>query len=518
MSLKIYIFFFVVCALCVPAIFLWQEFVLCGRWGFPLDDTWIHLQFARNIWESGRFAFNSGESLAGSTAPLWSLFLAIVYGLFDDVVWPTKIVGLLLLWSTGFLTFLMLRDMGASKFWGLLGGGVVVITPRLVWGSLSGMEVMLYTTLSTAGIWCHIRSWHYKPSFWGTVCFALATLARPECVMLFPLALIDRWCKEKNLYMIGKLYWKHCIVFVLLILPSVLFSLYTLGKPLPNTFYAKVGSYGLLGALVEGNFVRVAKVVFFYPLLQMKEVAQFGLENNFFLTCLIPLGLLRLFKQESSSTSLLIPFSLLAFPVLKGMLAPFQGALFQHGRYAAHLVPLMTVVGVWGVGLIKMLLEDRLQALRIMRWRHSLFCVGVLGSLLVINLRYAPLYGQDVENIQHMHVKMGNWLAQNTPKGAIIATHDIGAIGYFSGRKILDTVGLVTPEILPFLRKYPSIDQGVWAFLKEKKPDYVVLVPNWYDKLAYQEDKLKPIYEVTLKKVSIAAGQRMVVYRPVWSE
>src|SRR5215216_6814912 len=47
------------------------------RMGFPLDDTWIHLTYARNLAEYGEWAFRLGERSAGSTAPLWTFLLGI---------------------------------------------------------------------------------------------------------------------------------------------------------------------------------------------------------------------------------------------------------------------------------------------------------------------------------------------------------------------------------------------------------------------------------------------------------
>ena len=40
--------------------------------GFPLDDSWIHLTFAHNLARGWGFAYNQGEPVAGSTAPLWT--------------------------------------------------------------------------------------------------------------------------------------------------------------------------------------------------------------------------------------------------------------------------------------------------------------------------------------------------------------------------------------------------------------------------------------------------------------
>src|SRR5512147_1342414 len=45
--------------------------------GFPLDDSWIHLTYARNLAEHGEWAFRLGERSAGSTSPLWTALLSI---------------------------------------------------------------------------------------------------------------------------------------------------------------------------------------------------------------------------------------------------------------------------------------------------------------------------------------------------------------------------------------------------------------------------------------------------------
>src|SRR6266508_6031724 len=50
---------------------------LIFRIGFPLDDSWIHLTYARNLAEHGEWAFQLGERSAGSTAPLWTGLLSI---------------------------------------------------------------------------------------------------------------------------------------------------------------------------------------------------------------------------------------------------------------------------------------------------------------------------------------------------------------------------------------------------------------------------------------------------------
>src|SRR5204863_910871 len=67
----------VVLAAVVPlTLFLLREREIAGAAGFPLDDAWIHLHFARNLAEGAGFSYNPGVAVAGSTAPLWTLLLA----------------------------------------------------------------------------------------------------------------------------------------------------------------------------------------------------------------------------------------------------------------------------------------------------------------------------------------------------------------------------------------------------------------------------------------------------------
>jgi hypothetical protein len=47
--------------------------------GFPLDDAWIHLVYARSLVTEGGFHFNAGVPEAGMTSPLWVIFAASVH-------------------------------------------------------------------------------------------------------------------------------------------------------------------------------------------------------------------------------------------------------------------------------------------------------------------------------------------------------------------------------------------------------------------------------------------------------
>ena len=67
----------------------------------------------------------------------------------------------------------------------------------------------------------------------------------------------------------------------------------------------------------------------------------------------------------------------------------------------------------------------------------------------------ARIYGCQVQNINAMQVALGKWSA-SLPENAVLAVNDAGAIPFFSRRRIIDTVGVVNPEVFRYLKKYPA--------------------------------------------------------------
>src|SRR5689334_20132665 len=66
--------------------------------GFPLDDSWIHQTYARNLALRHEWSFLPGQPSAGSTSPLWTLLLSIGFFLPDaPYLWTYLLGGLMLL-------------------------------------------------------------------------------------------------------------------------------------------------------------------------------------------------------------------------------------------------------------------------------------------------------------------------------------------------------------------------------------------------------------------------------------
>jgi hypothetical protein len=107
--------------------------------------------------------------------------------------------------------------------------------------------------------------------------------------------------------------------------------------------------------------------------------------------------------------------------------------------------------------------------------------VAFLG-LLVAQTGDTVQSSQIKHGYQPAYVPAGQWLAENTRPGADVATIEIGVIGYQSQRPILDTMGLVTPDMTTHQLGWR--ETLVYA-LSAHRPEYAVTLPNtaWDDVL-----------------------------------
>ncbi|MFQ5421279.1 MAG: hypothetical protein ACE5EY_13055 [Anaerolineae bacterium] len=211
-----------------------------GKVGAPLDDAWIHYQFARNLSQGNGFSYIPGVPTSGSTSPAWTLLLAGV-GLFtQQYVWPSLFLSALFLLATVCLTFWLTLDVTADQLTAVMAALGVLFTGRMLWAGLSAMEVTLFAALSLAAVLAY-RRWGLG---WVTaVLFSLAALARPEGHLLFAFAVLETLLDTLNPLAGLRCNWRKLaaafLLYALIQLPYVLFSFSVTGRPLPNTFYAK---------------------------------------------------------------------------------------------------------------------------------------------------------------------------------------------------------------------------------------------------------------------------------------
>jgi hypothetical protein len=108
--------------------------------------------------------------------------------------------------------------------------------------------------------------------------------------------------------------------------------------------------------------------------------------------------------------------------------------------------------------------------------------------------------------IQTEMLPAARWIAGNTPRDVVIAAHDIGALGYFGERQILDLAGLISPEVIPFIRD----EARLAAYLDQRHAAYLVTFPKWYPVLVQRG---AAAYVTGGSVAPQAGGENLTVYR-----
>ena len=112
----------------------------------------------------------------------------------------------------------------------------------------------------------------------------------------------------------------------------------------------------------------------------------------------------------------------------------------------------------------------------------------------------------DVAFIESEMVATAQWVALNTEKDALVAAHDIGALGYFGERDLLDLAGLVSPEVIPFIRD----EKQLATYLDVEGADYLITLGGWYPQI---EDREAVLFVTEGAFSPLQGGTNMVIYR-----
>ena len=472
-------------------IYFWQTMlrITGGAPGAPLDDAWIHFQFARNLSQGHGFSYVPGVPTAGSTAPLWTLLLAPI-GLFtEEFLLPGLFLSATLFLVTVWLTYRLTLELTGQWGVALLAALGVAATGRLLWAGLSAMEVTLFTTLSLAAVWVYQRRGLDGVT---AVLFALASQSRPEGHVLFALAVVDSVFRQPTTGHQPPATSHRSIllalaVYTLIQLPYTLFSLSLTGKPLPNTFYAKSGPPVPDAAL--------------YSLRTLREIGHYHWQDNFLALLLLPVGLASLWRRGRLVVGWLVGLALIT-----PLIVPL---LWHHGRYTMPLIPFQMIAAAAGLGW----LLARLRRAPRLLWA----IVGV--AFLLAGLWRAPYWagmlGYNAREIQEIDVAMGQWLAANAPSDEVVAIDDIGAITFFSPRPIVDLHGLVSPEMWPILDD-PEPTSALIHFLASQDARLLAIFPDWHPLLVADPAIARPIQRFTTGTHSIIFAPEAVVYQMDW--
>jgi hypothetical protein len=490
-----------------------ELYLLDGGIGFPLDDSWIHLQFARNLAAGDGLSYNAGELVTGSTAPLWTAWLAVLFLLpGSPLVW-TKISGILLYLAMIAATYRLARELRVARNLAALAAALTAASSVLVWSALSGMEIPLFTLLSLVGMTLHLRERRDDRVPLSAVVLALAALARPEGLGLVVAALADRGLaalralpgeRRQQIRRIGM----FVALAALILVPTMLFYRAVGGGFLPTTYAATAP--GLSRWLPNVSYLHVVLGILFRVQPLMTLLAGAGV-----LTLIARLG-------SERDDGLMPAMWLLGVPMAYGLVSPLgPGVVVGNlGRYYFPFVPVVAVLGVLGIGA---LLGKRFKEGE-SRMRPAVVMVVATLILLptVVDLGQGlERYTRNVLNVQDSDVAMALWLRERLPEEALLAVNDIGAIKFLLPNPVADLAGIASPEARRYYREAFSrgepIEAGITRFLEEHEPDYLVMFPSWFPDLATRPDKYRELHRIRIVDNRTMGGDEVVLYSTPWT-
>lgn len=423
--------------------------------GYPLDDAWIHAVYARSLARSATLSYNPGIPATGSTSPLWDFFLAAPQAIASTpqaAVTLTKLLGLLLHGLGALLLCRALAEGKQPQGLQLAGAGLVAIHPDLVSAAVSGMEIPLAALMAAALLYGARRA---RAIPFALLC-GIAPLARPELALLcfaIPFALFARRDRERLRSTLLAAFCGTAASFGLVALRNLSVS----DRPLPATFYAKVGQMPI------GIFA--SQAVGFRRLLGEIAVT----DSSILLVALMLItGFVlsqRKLADDLAAAAAACAIALVYFVLSFVLIPPFDPGAFYHQRYVLPALPLM-------VGALPLLMD-----LPMRHWLRPSHCrigrlalLGFLFAGLLIDsaVRY-PRLSNDARNIDDLQVAMGQALRAAKPSD-IVWVSDAGAIRYFGNAFVVDLIGLNSPAML---------GANAQSFLDSHRPRYLQLVEGW---------------------------------------
>lgn len=458
-----------------------------------IDDSYITYRYARNLLMGSGFVFNPGERVLGTTTPLYTFMMVLSGALIGGEQAPFPQIAMVInAFADGGVCLLLIhlgRRFGFS-FAGLGAALAWAIAPFSVTFSIGGLETSVFVFLMTGVVVAHLEEKHNYAACLG----ALSLLTRPDALILIGPLMVDRCWQWFQTYPKGKLkpggILQELLVFTIPVTSWMLFASMYFGNPIPHSITAKSLAYQLSP---EAGFVRLLQH-FSTP---FQEHLTFGLNWIGVGLMLYPflyiIGARRAFQNQPHAWPFItypwLYFAVFALAnplVFRWYLTPPLPAyfLFILGGVEQILLFLMANIHIHFTNLRRVADIRQIKTAQISPNQETplpellaakpprhmityLVIIPVFLSptlLLLKDWQIHPDHGLDRPapemawyQIELLYQEAANILIrENNVNGnelKILAAGDVGVLGYYTEMRMLDTVGLNSPQST---RYYPT--------------------------------------------------------------
>ncbi|MDZ4764628.1 MAG: hypothetical protein SGI73_08750 [Chloroflexota bacterium] len=440
----------------------------------PLDDAYIHFQYARQIAVGQFYVYNPGlPPTSGATSFLYPYILAVGHGIgfheLDLGAWAMG-VGALALAASGWFVYRIVAALGVDRRFALVAPILFIPHGLIAWHFMSGMETglaVLFALWTLDGV--------IERRFGMTIAgAALSALIRPEGALLAVLAIVLTGVRPHPLPPSpdgegkrGRLKWIWLSVPFLAAVIQPLVNDALTGSAVSSGNAAK-SLFGMIpfdisvviGRIAE-NFVRVWR-----DLLTPRDFASDGLLGMFIMAWLALFGVFALVRaRERRGVALLL---IVWGGVFALAIATLDTAFWHFRRYQVPLIAVVFPLSVFGLNRIIQWLQGRIPKIGV-RFAAVLIVLPLIG-VGITSAGMLRAYLTNVGYVRDQPLAMARWLRDNTPPDAVIAVHDVGMMRYIGGRTTLDIVGLTTPGAAEYWRHGPG---AMGEYIERMRPDYI---------------------------------------------
>jgi hypothetical protein len=426
---------------------------------FPLDDGYIILHNAKLIHLGFDPNYFGSSPLDGTTSAIYLTFIALL------LFWISPLWALITAGWLGTICYALLLSRLAFMYSASILQTILICTIGLLTGFVTfqffnGLETVIAFAAITATLTTNTGiDTPAKRICRNLLCGSLPFL-RPE-LSFFSLLIFfyQGWCYRQQ-YNLSTTICRMCVDICLMFiaaLPWVLWYWIDTGLPFPRTLLAKKYFFAEWYLPLD-----VKAASFFHSISRFSSsVGYLGLPGMLLLLLLTPLGRVCF-------------IFIFIFLVTYFINAPedLSDNLF---RYTYLLLPVLLF------GIISCIRHQK----------KMIVCAanGLMIFLSVFAILFFPLswslYLEESYKLNTAVTTLASWCQENFPKHATILIHDAGYLAYATSFHLIDMVGLKTPSVIPYEKKftYPSagINRGeaIAKIIEVNHPQYLIDLPSW---------------------------------------
>jgi hypothetical protein len=424
------------------------------------DDTFIFMQYARNVYANGEFSFNPGSPTYGFTSPLWLVLLSMSLYVTSDLILNAKVLSLLFYIGSIWTFFRISIESLERKSIVLIAVLLFSINPVFQTMALSGMESTLSVMLILLFFYFFRSDLEEYRLRWSPLWLSLSILARPETALIGCIAFLFFVVGS---YRTGKArFLRNISIFAVSFVPLMcwlLVAYLNFGTIIPNPVIVKS-----IASVKSWDFGYILK----------RYILIVGSMNGIEL---VGIGLFGLIALTRGNSQVLFPRSKDFHMIGVWVVALASSYMFQKvaisPRYWLIASPFITLY------FLKMLdlnwdwtFHPRNSS---HRWAMLIFAMCVFPLFMTMSVYYPHVktYNEKDKILR----EFGHWLNRNSNRGEGVASIDIGILGYYSERPVIDLTGLINVDIL-------TRESTLNEYLKEKKTRFFLdrnPVPNALD-------------------------------------